>query len=289
MAGVTLVFSPIVHAVRNNVPTHVPVRHLSLEKWTARSQRQENGADHIQLIIDIPRMIVALGREGTLQAAGAHPKGHGVHVDVSFLRFSFINFGKLRILIHEDRHVDFNSSPSAEPYIFGQVGESWMVGDVVVIDVGALRDSVVETRFGGGVADTHEGDDGDRHGEAGFVMKNLVLVPDGGDDVVEVATGVVRFTRNHFEHPGTVLEHQREVQVLILLRNVLLAEVQLPLLVYFQEMALYFLTPLDVLNSLRLGPSSIGAEPVQKLAKPNDFQDFLHFHSFLEVLNRSQV
>jgi hypothetical protein len=38
VAGITLVFSTIVHAVCNYVPTHIPVRHFSLEKWTARSQ-----------------------------------------------------------------------------------------------------------------------------------------------------------------------------------------------------------------------------------------------------------
>jgi hypothetical protein len=156
-------------------------------------------------------MIVTLGRESTLQTAGAHPEGHGIHMNISFLRFSFINFSKLRILIHEDRHVNFNSLSSAKPYIFGQVGESRMMGDVVIIDVVALRDSVVESVFGGGVADAHEGDDGNSHCEAGFVVEDLIIVADGGDDIVEVATSVVRFAWNHFEHPRTVLEHQREV------------------------------------------------------------------------------
>jgi len=37
-------------------------------------------------------MIKVFGAEGALQTAATHAKGHSIHIDETFFRFSFIDF-----------------------------------------------------------------------------------------------------------------------------------------------------------------------------------------------------
>jgi hypothetical protein len=155
----------------------------------------------------------------------------------------------------------------------------------VAADVPAVGDGVVEGEEG--VSESEEGDDGDGEGDARLGGQRLVLVPDGVDDLVEVAVGVVGLIGDHLEHPRPVLEHEGKTEVLVLLRNVLLAQLQLVLLVDLQEVALNLLPPLDLPRSGGFRPLRVQPQSLKELTNPNHLQLLLLLPGLFEVLNRS--
>jgi hypothetical protein len=83
------------------------------------------------LIIHLPAFFDVLGLERDLQAAAAHAKRHGVHVDVVLFGRTFTNIvilwpvvqvvidGRILpwpwcVLVFEDRHIDFDL-PTSSP------------------------------------------------------------------------------------------------------------------------------------------------------------------------------
>ena len=88
-----------------------------------------------------------------------------------------------------------------------------MVCDMIVIDVDAFCNLIIEFLFGLGVANSYEGDAGDRKSNPRLCLENLIFVSDGADDVVKVASCRVRLGGNDLEHPRTILVDHREGQV----------------------------------------------------------------------------
>lgn len=80
---------------------------------------------------------------------------------------------------------------------------------MVIINIKTLSDGIVEDFFR--IPHSQEGDHRDSDGYSWFGGENSVFVADGVDNFIEVAVGIVGLFGNHFEHPGAILEHQREV------------------------------------------------------------------------------
>lgn len=285
MVLVPLLRSPVINAIRNNLPPDIPVGHFPLVEGRARCEGKQDGTDDIELVVDIPRVVEALGRKGALKTGISHPKGHRVHVYVAWIGLTQAQLGRRGVLILEDRDVYLHGGSSPHPDVPGQRPEARVVSDVIVVDILALRDGVVEGQLR--VPDPEEGDDGDGEGDSGLGGQGFVLVADGGDDLVEITVGVVGLVGDHLEHPRTVLEHQWETKVLVLLGNVLLAELQLALLVHLQEVPLDLLAPLDLSRARWLGPLGVKPQPVEELFDAEDLELLLLLLGLLEVLNWS--
>ena len=83
--------------------------------------------------------------------------------------------------------------------MLSQSAVSWMIGNVVVIDVFTLCYLVVDLLMG--VPYSQEWNDWNSHRNPRFRAQSFILFPDGIDNLVKIAISVVRFVRNHFEHP----------------------------------------------------------------------------------------
>lgn len=80
---------------------------------------------------------------------------------------------------------------------------------------------------------------------------------DGVDDFIEVAVGIVGLLGNHFEHPGAILKHQREVEVVILMRDILLAELNLAIFSHLEKVPFDLFPPFDVRDAAGLLPVGV--------------------------------
>jgi hypothetical protein len=82
---------------------------------------------------------------------------------------------------------------------------------MIVINVDAVCDVIVEIFLFLLIAHSHKGDYRDCYSESRFRMENIILAPDGIDDLVKVATCVVRLVWYHLKHPRAIFEHQRKI------------------------------------------------------------------------------
>mmetsp|Transcript_32634 Transcript_32634/g.104070 ORF Transcript_32634/g.104070 Transcript_32634/m.104070 type:complete len:310 (-) Transcript_32634:745-1674(-) len=80
-SGAALRRGPIVDGVFDDLPAYVRVEQLASCDGRGGRQSEHDGRDHGELIVDVPRFRDVAALEGHLQAAAAHAKGHGVHLD----------------------------------------------------------------------------------------------------------------------------------------------------------------------------------------------------------------
>lgn len=126
---------------------------------------------------------------------------------------------------------------------------------MVIIDIKTLCDGIVEEFFR--ISHTKQGDNRDSNGYSWFGGEDSVFMANGVNNFIEVAVGIVGLLRNHFEHPGTILKHQRKVQIMILMRDILLAELNLAIFSNFEEVAFDFFSPFDVGDAARFFPVGV--------------------------------
>ena len=126
---------------------------------------------------------------------------------------------------------------------------------MVIIDIKTLCDGIVEGFFR--ISHAKQGDNRDSNGYSWFGGEDSVFMANGVNNFIEVAVGIVGLLRNHFEHPGTILEHQREVQIMILMRDILLAEFDLAIFSYFEEVAFDLFSPFDIGDAARFFPVGV--------------------------------
>lgn len=191
--------SSVINAIRDNLPPDIPIGDFPLVEGSACSQCEQDGTDDIELVVDIPRVVQTLGGESALKTRVSHTESHSIHMDITRIGLSQAQFGSGGVLILEDGDVYLDSLSSSHADVAGEGAEAGVVGNVVIIDVLALRDGVVEREVG--VSDSNEGYDGDGEGDSGLGGQGFVLFPDGIDDFVEIAVGVVGLIGDHFEHP----------------------------------------------------------------------------------------
>ena len=126
---------------------------------------------------------------------------------------------------------------------------------MVVIYINTLCDGIVEWFFR--IPHSEQGDNGDSESYSRFGGEDSVFMANGVNYFVEVAVGIVGLLGNHFEHPGTILKHQGEVQIMILMRDILFAEFNFAIFSYFKEVAFDFFSPLDVGDATRFFPVGV--------------------------------
>lgn len=126
---------------------------------------------------------------------------------------------------------------------------------MVIIDIKTLCDGIVEGFFR--VSHAKQGDYRDSNGNSRFGGEDSVFMANGVNNFIEVAVGIVGLLRNHFEHPGTILKHQRKVQIMILMRDILFAELNLAIFSNFEEVAFDFFSPFDVGDAARFFPVGV--------------------------------
>ena len=149
--------------------------------------------------------------------------------------------------------------------MFCESFETYMVRDMIVIDVDAFCDLVIEFLLSLRVADSHEGDAGDRKSDSRLRLEDFIFVPDGEDNVVEVAGCRVRLRGDDLEHPRAILVDHREGQVGVLGVKVFFVELEFSVLVKFEEVAFDFLSPLDHGEVLGFFPGSVESHSVEEL------------------------
>jgi hypothetical protein len=156
--------SPVINAIRNNLPSDIPIGHLPLVERCPCSEGKQDGTDDIELVVDIPRMVQALGGKSALKTRISHPEGHRIHMNVPWIGFSKAQLGRSGVFILEDRDVYLHSRSPSHPDVSGKGAKARVVCDVVVVDIPALRDGIVEGCLG--VSDPEEGYNGDGEGDS---------------------------------------------------------------------------------------------------------------------------
>jgi hypothetical protein len=86
--------------------------------------------------------------------------------------------------------------------MLGEGSKPGMVGDVIVIDIDALRDLVVEGFLFGCAKDRQAGY---CDGDALFAPKQFVAFSERGDILIEIAGGCIWLLGDYFEHPRSIL------------------------------------------------------------------------------------
>lgn len=93
----------------NYVPSNIPISYFTLNEGSSCGQSQEQGTQHIELIMYVPGMIQILGRKGTLKTAKSHSKAHRIQINLPIIRFiSLSNFFEVSVFIDHQRHSDVN-------------------------------------------------------------------------------------------------------------------------------------------------------------------------------------
>jgi hypothetical protein len=115
--------------------------------------------------------------------------------------------------------------------MMSHVNKSRMISNVVVVNVFALSNLIVD--FFLLVYESKKGNNWNGQCNSGFRAKSVVFVSDRVNNLVKVAICIVGFRRDHFEHPRTILKHQRKAQIFVFRGNVFLAKLEL---IFFIEL-----------------------------------------------------
>lgn len=171
----------VVDRAANLIPADIGLGEEALVDGGAGRQGQHDGTEGAQLVVQLASLVDILGLKGDLQAAAAHAKGHGVHVDVidpdgavalgvvigpvvEVVVDGRIVPGPGRLDIAKDGHVDLDLATATSADARGQGGEALVrIGNLVGDKLGAkgLAGRRIDGRGEDAGAETGKGGHGD--------------------------------------------------------------------------------------------------------------------------------
>lgn len=196
----------------NYVPSNIPVSYFTLNKGSSCGQSQEQGTQHIKLIMYVPSMIQIFGRKGTLKTAKPHSKAHRIQINLPIIRLiSLPNFFEVSVLINHQRHSDVYCMFFSKSDVFCQSRESRMRSNVIVWYISALGDGINELFLCWFLPDTQKWYARDCHRNSLFWLQNCIFGSDLANNLVQIVSSAVWLGRCHLKHVAAVFEHHREI------------------------------------------------------------------------------
>ena len=131
------------------------------------------------------------------------------------------------MLVHKKGDIYFNFASPPRPDILRKDSEPDMVSNVIVINIEALCDRIVEFLLFLRIPHPQKRNRGDGQHHFRLGLQDFIFGLDQPYSLGKVAFHLIGLGWGHFQHPSSILEHQGEIQIFVFLAELTVGQNQL--------------------------------------------------------------